>query len=782
MINKRPEILAPCGNPAAFRAALSAGADAVYLALDRFGARAYAGNFTQNELLHTLEEAHLHDVKVYLTLNTLLKNEELAMLPKELDPLYKEGLDAVLVQDFGVADFLRERYPDLPLHASTQMNICSPESAKYVQSLGFTRVVPARELSLEEHRRIRETAGIEVEVFVHGALCVCYSGRCYLSSFAGGRSGNRGRCAQPCREKYNGAYLLSMKDLCTLEDIPELVNAGIDSFKIEGRMKNEYYVAACVDAYKTLTEECLQGTFSMERAKHYRERLAEVFNRGGFTRGYYYRHSGKDMLDEEKPGRSGIRIGTIRKVMDGEITVSCLTDLNRKDALEISYSETEEPIRLTVPEAAKKGETIQLRAGRTRMLEKGMPVIRVRNEALKEELEERFLEQGKKIPIRCKAVLKQGVPFTLTADTGSLQVSVTGTIPEIAKGSPVSDDVIRSKIGTLSDTDFVPEQLEIENEGSLFLPASEVKRLRRELVEKLRKELTGKFRRDSEPGNSDEIQGKMVSAQDPSEQGKIVFVSSPEAAEVLLPLGPEMIIFDFGLDRVDPDTIRSLYKKYSEKTAFLIGFPYIYRDIIPEDTMKELLELAMETDGAYISGLDTFSWLLHQKVTLRNLYLGAALYGYNDRAVEHFAKAAKGSADRVLMEAPYELGEEETDRIRVPVDVQRVTTVYGRLPMMITVQRGTDGTKETLTMNRMLQTDNGKDTKSGHPGRNGSANRLILYPVPEMCYNVILSGRPVLQSGGTKTAYRFTTEEKDRIEGIYLGHEKPEGFRHRGLL
>lgn len=257
------ELLAPAGSYEAFEAALGAGADAVYLGGPDFGARAYAKNFSQEELIRAIRTAHLHGRKLYLTVNTLLKNKELQeKLYASLKPAYEEGLDAVIVQDMGVLRFIRRVFPDLPIHASTQMAVTGPEGMKFLESLGVSRVVPARELSLEELKTMHKESPIEIETFIHGALCYSISGQCLMSSILGGRSGNRGRCAQPCRLPYQikekGSRFtgdrelcpLSLKDICTLDILPEILDAGVVSLKIEGRMKQPEYTAAVTGIYR----------------------------------------------------------------------------------------------------------------------------------------------------------------------------------------------------------------------------------------------------------------------------------------------------------------------------------------------------------------------------------------------------------------------------------------------------------------------------------------------------------------------------------------------------
>ncbi|MDE6963990.1 MAG: U32 family peptidase, partial [Lachnospiraceae bacterium] len=252
---KKAELLSPAGNFEALKGAINAGADAVYLGGELYGARAYADNFTQDEILAGLHMAHLFGKKIYLTVNTLVKEKELDGLYDFLKPFYEKGLDGVIVQDLGVLRYIREHFPALPIHASTQMALTGSGGARLMMEEGVSRIVPARELSLKEIRKIKEETGLEMETFIHGAMCYCYSGQCLFSSILGGRSGNRGRCAQPCRLPYkvNGGkecYPLSMRDMCTIRHLPALLDAGIDSFKIEGRMKKPAYAAGVTAIYR----------------------------------------------------------------------------------------------------------------------------------------------------------------------------------------------------------------------------------------------------------------------------------------------------------------------------------------------------------------------------------------------------------------------------------------------------------------------------------------------------------------------------------------------------
>ncbi len=305
---KTMEVLAPAGSFAAFQAAVNAGADAVYCGGMRFGARAYAHNFTEEELLRAIDYAHLSGVKVYLTVNTCLKNKELEEVPGYLLPFYKAGLDAVLVQDFGVLTLIRETFPDLPVHASTQMNITSVQGAQFVRSLGLQRVVLARELSCAEIRAIHEGSDIELECFVHGALCYSYSGQCLMSSLLGGRSGNRGRCAGPCRLPYQlepegkVCYPLSLKDFCAASCLPALKEAGVRSLKIEGRMKSPGYTAGVTAIYRELVDLLEEkGTEAYTVPQESMTRLLSLGNRSGFTKGFLEVHNDPGMVTMDSP-------------------------------------------------------------------------------------------------------------------------------------------------------------------------------------------------------------------------------------------------------------------------------------------------------------------------------------------------------------------------------------------------------------------------------------------------------------------------------------------------
>ncbi|MCD7746189.1 MAG: U32 family peptidase [Lachnospiraceae bacterium] len=430
------ELLAPAGSLQALRAAVDAGADAVYIGGRMFGARAYADNPDEPELLEGIEYCHLRGRKMYLTVNTLLKENELReRLVPFLEPLYRHGLDALIVQDLGVLRAVREHFPNLELHASTQMSVTTPEGAALLARHGVCRVVPARELSLREIEAIVHT-GIEVETFVHGAMCYCYSGRCLLSSMLGGRSGNRGRCAQPCRLPYavemnepsssfSASFPLSMRDMCTLDILPDLMDAGIASFKIEGRMKRPEYSAGVTAIYRKYMD-----AYQQNGREHYHVReedrrlLSDLFDRG-YSGGYYQCYNGSSMIAKQRPKAEG------------------------------------------ADEGWQKNQ---------------------RNQSL-------LSKENSKVKINGDLRILPGIPVILELwpadDTrgGRFDVTVSGEIPQLARTNAASLEDVARRMKKTGDTPFEFEELNIELADGLFLPVHMLNELRREALTCLREKL-----------------------------------------------------------------------------------------------------------------------------------------------------------------------------------------------------------------------------------------------------------------------------------------------------
>lgn len=417
------ELLAPAGNMEAFYGAINAGADAIYLGGDKYGARAYADNFGTEELVSCIRYAHLFGRKVYMTVNTLMTQEELDELCAYMTPFYEAGLDAVIVQDFGAFMVMKEAFPDMELHASTQMTITGAYGTGLLKEMGATRIVPAREMSLKEIKKMKDETGLEIETFIHGAMCYCYSGQCLFSSVLGGRSGNRGRCAQPCRLPYRvttgkgqtgECYPLSLKDMCTIEHIGELMDAGIDSFKIEGRMKKPEYAAGVTGIYRKYIDRKLrhpEKPISFDAVDL--ENLSKLYIRSERQDGYYYKRNGADMITLESPAYSGsddVLLDTIRRL---------------------------------------------------------------------------YLTGTKKKHISVIAAFLKGEKASVTMTCGDISVTVYGQEVQQAAKNPITEENIEKQISKLGDCHFLLDEISVFTDGESFYSLKEMNQLRRDAVAQL---------------------------------------------------------------------------------------------------------------------------------------------------------------------------------------------------------------------------------------------------------------------------------------------------------
>lgn len=500
------EILAPAGSYDSFRAALMAGADAVYAGGPHFGARAYAENFTEEQLLEAIDQAHLHGCRFYLTVNTLVKDKELPQLCSYLEPLYRGGLDAVIVQDTGVFEIVRSHFPEMDIHVSTQMTVTGAEGAEFLKKCGAVRVVPARELSLEEIRYMKQATGMEIECFVHGALCYCYSGQCLLSSLIGGRSGNRGQCAQPCRLRYTSGgekgYLLSLKDICTLELIPDLVEAGIDSFKIEGRMKRPEYVAGVTSMYRKYVDLYRKaGRKKFQVSEKDKEMLLDLYNRGGFHTGYYQQRNGRDMIAVSRPNHAGVPAVKILGQKGREASANALVEIHKGDILTLPQQGD-----YTFGKDYGKGSMVTILLPKGTYLKKGSILYRTRNEKLLKELQD-FWKLGKiqeKVYGFLRLISKE--PATMTVCRGEVSVEAASElVVEKAEKTPLDEARIRKQLEKTGNTEFIFEKLEIEMEEGVFLPMQQINELRRRALEELRKRICTEFYRVQEDRGCEDI-------------------------------------------------------------------------------------------------------------------------------------------------------------------------------------------------------------------------------------------------------------------------------------
>ena len=423
MKNHNVEVLAPAGSYDIMKAVINAGADAVYLGGDMFGARAYAGNLNKEEMIRALDYAHLRDKKIYLTVNTLLKENECTHeLVDYIAPFYEAGLDACIVQDMGVFKILHSAFPDMHMHASTQMTITGEKGASILKEMGAMRIVTARELTLDEIRQIHEKCDIEIESFVHGALCYCYSGQCLLSSMNGTRSGNRGRCAQACRLDYSvvnndkvindskSSYPLSPKDMCALDILPDIIDAGVYSMKIEGRMKNVTYAAGVTSIYRKYTDMYLEnGRKGYHVSQEDKNMLLDIFNRGSFTSGYYNSEKGKNMMSLSRPNHMGVKALQVVKNDNGRILFKALTDINPQDVFEIDSDNA-----YTSGDSYKKGSTFTVNLSRKLPLYKDRIIYRMKNGSVTKEIAEKLLAGADEVKVKPEYFI-QDIKYYLAA-------------------------------------------------------------------------------------------------------------------------------------------------------------------------------------------------------------------------------------------------------------------------------------------------------------------------------------------------------------------------------
>lgn len=557
------EILAPAGSYEAMEAAVLGGCDAVYAAGMRFGARAFAKNFSMEELVSAINYLHLRGKKLYLTMNTLIKEEEMdGELFNTLKFLYEEGLDAVIVQDMGLMKFIHENFPQLPIHASTQTSLMSAYGANLLSRYGVNRIIPARECSLSDIKLLRKNTDMEIECFVHGALCFCYSGQCLLSSMNGGRSGNRGRCAQPCRLPYSFNnkgynYPLSPKDMCTLHILPDLIEAGIDSFKIEGRMKNKEYCLITAFLYKKYSEEYYShgreyymNSFLNENGDRRGEflsdlnDLADIFNRGGFTGGYYGTLRIPQMMSDRRPNHFGSPVGAVtdchiegekrKNKGDTKKTKSCFkitllpsSDIRKDDVLEIRDSKENTILLLNgsmdfkegkgtdfSPYGLKREEAEKIRALLKR--EGSLKLYRLRNHALFNRLNENFLKESvrnKKTPFKMKYPFLWGIPvkaylsgragevLSLRLEGGESVESVEVSTEQILLPADNEGFFVERLSEQINKTGEYPFSIELSAdalEKDCFIPMSLFNRLRRDAMEGLAKKIEDSFKRSFE--------------------------------------------------------------------------------------------------------------------------------------------------------------------------------------------------------------------------------------------------------------------------------------------
>lgn len=744
----KAELLAPAGSYEALTAALAAGADAVYLGGAAFGARAYAKNLTEEEILRGIDYAHLHGKKLYLTVNTLFKEEELEeQLYPFLLPYYRQGLDAVIMQDLGAVQAVRQWFPELPIHASTQMTVTGSAAARMLERQGLSRVVPARELSLSEINRIHRTTGLEIECFVHGALCYCYSGQCLMSSLIGGRSGNRGRCAQPCRLPYEvyekgkrlgergEDFVLSPKDMCTVEILPEILKAGVTSLKIEGRMKKPEYTAGVVSVYRKYLDLYEQDPGRYRVLSEDRKKLFDLYNRDGFNQSYYRVRNGREMIALK----------------------------NEKQVI-----------------GSRRGQ---------------------RNEQLFYEIQRDYLGKELVLPVSGYLTLCEGMPAALTAYAGEICVTAEKGNVEKAQKQPLTEERIRAQMKKTGNTDFYFESLEIYMDEEIFLPVQLLNDLRRETLELLKKELLAPFRRtgdfcgqadsNAHEKTQDNVwrkketkiygasleSGDTIGMNEPDEIKVTALAETGNQLKALLGIpgisGIYVDMFCFSKEYYQEEALTALCEAKAEGKQLMLALPHAVRDGELERWREDFRKLAEEgLAGFLVRNLESLAFL--SEIGLARLAVADySLYTMNCRAQEFFRMMGV-KRDTV----PLELNRQELGK-RYNGSSEMI--VYGYLPMMISAQ----------CVKKTMDKCNHKKAMLRLKDRYGKE-----FPVKcccDLCYNVIYNSLPLgllaeaeavrtLKPCSVRLAFTFegaeeTKQTAEKFLAVYMQHMDREPDR-----
>ncbi|MCS6110092.1 U32 family peptidase [Clostridium botulinum] len=667
---KKIELLAPAGSMESLVAAINRGADAIYLGGNKFSARAYASNFDNEMMMKAVDYAHSYGARVYVTINTLLKENEIKEALKYAGYLYDIGVDALIIQDTGLINLIQKTYTDFELHASTQMTVHNGEGAMYFTERGLSRIVLSRELSLNEIKYISKDLGIETEIFVHGALCVCYSGQCLMSSMIGGRSGNRGRCAQPCRMEYTikgentapkKAYLLSPKDMCLIDDVEEIIKSGTSSLKVEGRMKRPEYVSGVVDTYrKAIDRVTCKQKFDLKKG---RQELSQLFNREGFSKAYLYKNTGKDMMSYNFPKNTGILVGkAIDKneiILDGNISLG--DGIRYKDEgfvlgkILLNGKEVKE---------ACKGDRVKLIPNGYK---KGDLIYRMSDKKLYDELKGYVKPYKRKILLQGELEFKVGFPLKLKTKFNGKSYEVLGDIVEVAEKSPLDIKRVEECLMKSGEIPYKFGNILFNTFEDGFIRISSLNNLRRELFEKVLKEETSSHRRRRFKG---ETLGKNLKCGE-----SLGYIYSCINKDQLKALLEDDTVKNIGLDISYTKHKGALnisdFKNIEDKNLY-----FITPNIIKEEFKNVIKQI--EEALPYIKGLIT------SNVGIINLYKDK-LSIIGDYKLNLFNKEALDfyREDIEIPTLSLELNRKEIKEIMKNVDYNVAIGVYGKAELMV---------------------------------------------------------------------------------------------------
>lgn len=801
---RKPEILSPAGSMESVRAAVNAGCDAIYIGGSRFGARAYADNPQGDRMTEVIRYCHRYGVKVYMTVNTLLKEKELQQeLYDYIKPYYLQGLDAVIVQDTGVMNYLHRHFPDLDIHASTQMTLTMGESASVLEPYGVTRIVPARELTLEELAQMRESSGAEIEVFVHGALCYCYSGQCLFSSMLGGRSGNRGRCAQPCRQRYfleeenKSGYLLSPREHCSLEHIGALMKIGVDSLKIEGRMKRPEYVALVTAIYRkyvdlcaSLGEETYQDYLNSHSSMWQEDirKLQELYNRQGFTSGYiegrsgvpYEKKHGKgDMIAELRPNHGGVRVGKVTAVDKHMVTYRLEREVHPQDVVEFRDAKLSPSYEYTLGETRKAGELVKARYLKGSRIRTGDAVYRTKDAVLLEEIREKYLREDKKLPVSMHYTGMVDKPMELRVsmlhEGKEISCTLQGAVCQRAEKSPADPKAVKRILCQTGGTDFQCSSCEVELQGELFVPVGVVKKLRREALELLLDKLDHRHDRagcHEAPAAETEVRGPYD--EDDWEEKKIVSVMYRWQAEMILERQDVDALY-LRTEQMSDEVLRKLIKTGADRgIRMYLMMPAVFRRAVYEAERKKLVRGdsiydMKELKGFVIRNMESYVFLTKEAgIAAGRIRTDANLYVANSEALDWWR--FRGVEGETL---PLELTGKECAMIRDKRGLEAV--VYGYIPLMVSAQC-------VHRLTRGCAMESGEGEQLLHI-RDEKKRKFAVLNACKYCYNIIYHETPLSlaeekkelwEQGIRRFRYDFTIEKPAQMKEM-LQRGLPEG-------
>lgn len=705
---KKIELLAPAGNLIALKAAVENGADAVYIGGELFSARQNAGNFTAIDMAQGVEYAHKRGCKIYVAVNTLLHNEEIGDLIAYAYELAELKVDAVIVQDLGVMRLLQETLPQLEVHASTQMAVHNAAGVKFLAEQGIKRVVLARETSLEEIKKIRQQTDVELEVFVHGALCVGYSGQCLLSSLIGGRSGNRGLCAQPCRMAYqlvnsqgeamvaDGKYLLSTRDLNMIEHLPELIRAGVNSLKIEGRMKRPEYVATVVKHYRQAID-CYYAHIQPNLTKANQE-LLQIFNRK-FTSGYFFGNQGADLMQHKKPDNGGVFAGKIVKTKGKRVSVLLEKNINQGDGYALSGGKNKEvagkildlQVKGKAVEHAVKGQTIEFTAAEE--VKDATVMYCTSDVILLKQAQDSYKtpSQPLKQQVHFKIELRQGKPISLLAwDTeGNQAYSESAYLVETARTQPSTEESIRKQLERLGNTGYVLGDLIVEMDEGVIAPASELNQIRREVMDKLEQQ---ENEAEELPAYDDYIEdvGDFLDRIPPAVFGYTepqisVHVGTKESAEAALAAGAQCIILNATALRGQKVMTKEDYQ-FLAKTAHEQGAEIYWTcaPVVKEDQGERMQALMRDAkdcgfDGVVVGNLGLLQ--MAREMGWENIAADYQMNVLNDLTVQTLSG---WELSKITLSPELSLKEIEDCSYRGNLPLELI--VHGNFPLMLSEQ------------------------------------------------------------------------------------------------